>query len=68
MRKEKDKMQSDMLNLQLSLESARDQLIEANAMCETLEEARVKIERDFKRLTFSNLISSIFYFQAQKLS
>ncbi|EJW72754.1 hypothetical protein WUBG_16340 [Wuchereria bancrofti] len=48
LRKEKDKMQNDMLHLQLNLESAQDQLIEANAMCETLEEARIKIERDFK--------------------
>uniref|UniRef100_A0A8R1XT68 Rab11-FIP3/4 domain-containing protein n=2 Tax=Onchocerca TaxID=6281 RepID=A0A8R1XT68_ONCVO len=49
MRKEKDKMCNDMLHLQLSLENVKDQLIEANAMCETLEEARIKIERDFKR-------------------
>ncbi|VDN95045.1 unnamed protein product [Brugia pahangi] len=49
LRKEKDKMQNDMLHLQLNLESAQDQLIEANAMCETLEETRIKIERDFKR-------------------
>ncbi|VDO83379.1 unnamed protein product [Onchocerca flexuosa] len=49
MRKEKDKMSNDILHLQLNLENVKDQLIEANAMCETLEEARVKIERDFRR-------------------
>lgn len=56
MRKEKEKMQNDMLHLELNLESARDQLIEANAMCETLEEARVKIERDFKRFNLITLL------------
>uniref|UniRef100_A0A915PKN5 Rab11-FIP3/4 domain-containing protein n=1 Tax=Setaria digitata TaxID=48799 RepID=A0A915PKN5_9BILA len=49
LRKEKDRMQNDMLNLQISLDSTKDQLIEANAMCEALEEARLKVERDFKR-------------------
>ncbi|VDK27536.1 unnamed protein product [Gongylonema pulchrum] len=49
MRKERDKLHSDMLNLQISLDSTREQLIEANSICEALEEARLKVEREFKR-------------------
>lgn len=51
MRKEKDRMQNEILHLQLDFENAKDQLIEANAICETLGEERLKIEREFKRST-----------------
>lgn len=49
LRKEKEKIQNDMINLQISLESTREQLSEANFMCETLEEARMRIEKEYKR-------------------
>lgn len=49
LRKEKEKLHSDMVHLQINLDNTRDQLIEANSMCETLEEARQKVEREFKR-------------------
>lgn len=49
LRKEKEKLQSDMVSLQITLGSTRDQLTEANLLCESLEEARVKMEKEFKR-------------------
>ncbi|VDN06911.1 unnamed protein product [Thelazia callipaeda] len=49
LRKENDKLHNDLLSLQVHFDNVKDQLTEANAICETLEEARLKTEKEFKR-------------------
>lgn len=49
LRKEREKHQEEIANLQQSVDDARGQLNEANALCEHLEEERIKLEREYKR-------------------
>ncbi|VDN58522.1 unnamed protein product [Dracunculus medinensis] len=49
LRKDKDKQHEELINLQLSLENTREELNESHALCESLEEERIKLEREYKR-------------------
>ncbi|VDM47023.1 unnamed protein product [Toxocara canis] len=47
--KEKEKQREEILSLQQAVRDAREQLNDANALCENLEEERIKLEREYKR-------------------
>lgn len=48
-RKEREKHREEILNLQAALNSTREQLNDANALCESIEDERIKLEREYKR-------------------